>query len=88
MARSGLRKYFYFNYHNSEIDPRSLSGLHRFVDFCFKLAEYTLIVGVFLFIAIKTDNWAVYAVAIFLSLLFILYLHLFIREFITLFGGV
>ena len=55
----------YINFKQNDVDPspEARAQFGAVVDFLFKFAEYTLISGAFLFLAITTNNWAVMLIA-------------------------
>jgi hypothetical protein len=61
----------YLNVRQRDVDPSPevRAQMNVAVEFCFKFAEYTLIAGVFAFLAIATKHWAVIAIACVLALL-------------------
>ena len=67
-------KYLDLRQNNVDPSPEAREKMVAAVDFCFKFSEYTLIAGVFAFLAIETKNWAVITIAIVLMVL--LFAHL------------
>ncbi|WP_157973480.1 hypothetical protein [Tropicimonas sp. IMCC34043] len=69
-----MRKFFVFKQNDIDPNPEVLEGIRRALDFVFKFAEYALVTGVFIFLAITTSNWAVGLIAV--ILFFLLYSYL------------
>ena len=62
-------KYIGLKQNNVDPSPEARAQLGAAVDFVFKFAEYTLITGVFWYLAKTTQHWAVTSIAAILALL-------------------
>lgn len=69
-----MKKYLSFKQNDVDPSPEARAELSNIIDFSFKFAEYTLVAGVFIFLAITTQNWAVILIAGFLTVILGTYL--------------
>ena len=75
-----MKKYWFWKQGNVDPSPEALEFIAKVARGAFTAAEYCLIAGVFIFLAVETKNWAVIVLAAALS--FILGMWI-----ITLVGG-
>ena len=67
-------KYLSIRQRDVDPGPEARALMYVAMEFCFKLAEYALIAGVFLFLAIQTKHWAVIAISLCLTFLLGVYI--------------